>query len=65
MLQKVDVFLSDESGAVTVDWVVLTAAIVGLGIGVMMEIGGSTENVGTRIAGDVSNLKVGYGSSLD
>jgi Flp pilus assembly pilin Flp len=65
MLQKVEVFLSDESGAVTVDWVVLTAAIVGLGIGVMMEIGGSTENVGTRIAADVSNLKVGYGSSLD
>lgn len=25
-------FLSDESGAVTVDWVVLTAAIVGLGL---------------------------------
>ncbi len=28
-------FLNDESGAVTVDWVVLTAAIVGLGIAVM------------------------------
>ena len=24
-------FINDESGAVTVDWVVLTAAIVGLG----------------------------------
>ena len=27
-------FRNDESGAVTVDWVVLTAAIVGLGIAV-------------------------------
>ena len=25
-------FVNDEAGAVTVDWVVLTAAIVGLGI---------------------------------
>ena len=25
-------FLNDETGAVTVDWVVLTAAIVGLGL---------------------------------
>ena len=30
MLQKVKSFLSSECGAVTVDWVVLTAAIVGL-----------------------------------
>ncbi|WP_371154799.1 hypothetical protein [Jannaschia sp. 2305UL9-9] len=28
-------FLSNESGAVTVDWVVLTAALVGLGLAVM------------------------------
>ena len=28
-------FKNDESGAVTVDWVVLTAAIVGLGMVVM------------------------------
>ncbi len=28
-------FTKDESGAVTVDWVVLTAAIVGLGIAVI------------------------------
>lgn len=25
-------FLADDSGAVTVDWVVLTAAVVGLGV---------------------------------
>jgi len=31
-------FVNDESGAVTVDWVVLTAAIVGLGIAVMASV---------------------------
>ena len=31
-------FANDEAGAVTVDWVVLTAAIVGLGIVVMTSI---------------------------
>jgi Flp pilus assembly pilin Flp len=33
-------FKNDESGAVTVDWVVLTAAIVGLGMVVMTTVGG-------------------------
>ena len=31
----INTFRNDESGAVTVDWVVLTAAIVGLGLAVM------------------------------
>lgn len=31
-MTKFSAFLNDESGAVTVDWVVLTAAIVGLGL---------------------------------
>ena len=31
-------FFSDENGAVTVDWVVLTAAIVGLGVVVITTI---------------------------
>lgn len=34
-------FKNDESGAVTVDWVVLTAAIVGLGIVVITSVQGS------------------------
>lgn len=33
-------FLDDEFGAVTVDWVVLTAAVVGLGISALVSIGG-------------------------
>jgi Flp pilus assembly pilin Flp len=31
-------FLASESGAVTVDWVVLTAAIVGLGVAVVSTV---------------------------
>lgn len=33
-------FLSNEDGAVTVDWVVLTGAIVGLGFAVIWSISG-------------------------
>ena len=43
-------FKNDESGAVTVDWVVLTAAIVGLGLVVMTSVGGGI----TDLSGDVS-----------
>lgn len=32
MFSKLKTFFAKEDGAVTVDWVVLTAAIVGLGI---------------------------------
>ncbi|SMH53060.1 Flp family type IVb pilin [Maritimibacter sp. HL-12] len=42
-------FKNDESGAVTVDWVVLTAAIVGLGIAVLMSVSGSTTDLADSI----------------
>jgi Flp pilus assembly pilin Flp len=47
-------FAKNESGAVTVDWVVLTAAIVGLGLVVMTSVGGSVTGLATDIAADVS-----------
>jgi Flp pilus assembly pilin Flp len=53
-------FRSDESGAVTVDWVVLTAAIVGLGIVVMTTVGGGIEELAGQIAADVGETKIGY-----
>ena len=38
-------FKTSEEGAITVDWVVLTAAIVGLGVAVVTIIaGGATDN---------------------
>ncbi|WP_071676137.1 pilus assembly protein [Nioella nitratireducens] len=42
-------FLNSESGAVTVDWVVLTAAIVGLGLAVMAVVSSGVEN----LSGDI------------
>lgn len=38
-------FLADESGAVTVDWVVLTAALVGLGLAVISVVSGGLEDL--------------------
>ena len=42
-------FASSEAGAVTVDWVVLTAAIVGLGLAVMAVISGGLQDVSNDI----------------
>lgn len=38
-------FIPDESGAVTVDWIVLTAAVVGLGAAVMTSVGKGTTDL--------------------
>lgn len=44
-------FRGDESGAVTVDWVVLTAAIVGLGIAVLSTVKTGVDD----LAGDIKD----------
>jgi Flp pilus assembly pilin Flp len=48
-------FLKDEDGAVTVDWVVLTAAVVALGIGAISAIGTSVDGLAGNIAGAVTS----------
>jgi Flp pilus assembly pilin Flp len=58
-------FVKDEDGAVTVDWVVLTAAVVALGIGAINLIDTSTTtlatDVGTSIgAGELSGTNLNY-----
>ena len=53
-MSKFSAFLKDEAGAVTVDWVVLTAAIVGLGLLVF-----------NFVRPAVSDLAQGIGSNLD
>lgn len=51
-------FHNDESGAVTVDWVVLTAAIVGLGLVVMTTVGTAVNKesakIGTELGGEIA-----------
>jgi Flp pilus assembly pilin Flp len=49
-------FAADESGAVTVDWVVLTAAIVGLGLAVMTVVSGGVETLSTDISDDLAAM---------
>ncbi len=44
-------FRNDEDGAVTVDWVVLTAAIVGLGIATLAAVSGGVQD----LSGDISS----------
>ncbi|WP_172296461.1 Flp family type IVb pilin [Pseudoruegeria sp. HB172150] len=51
-------FERDEDGAVTVDWVVLTAAIVGLGIAVLTTVGGATADYSETIGSVLSEQGV-------
>ena len=46
-------FQKDEDGAVTVDWVVLTAAVVGLGLVVMGAISPAISSLSNNIADNI------------
>jgi len=52
-------FSKDEDGAVTVDWVVLTAAVVGLGIAGVTTVRGGVDTLATNISTGVSGTTVG------
>jgi Flp pilus assembly pilin Flp len=51
-------FRKDEEGAVTVDWVVLTAAIVGMGVAVMATVKNGTTNVANKISQGLGQVDV-------
>ena len=51
-------FRDDEAGAVTVDWVVLTAAIVGLGIAVMAAVSNGLDSLSGKIETQLSSQTV-------
>ncbi len=53
-------FFRDDAGAVTVDWVVLTGAIVGLGILVIIPIGFSAGNSASAVSTSIATSNVGY-----
>jgi Flp pilus assembly pilin Flp len=48
-------FLRDEDGAVTVDWVLLTAAVAFLSIPAVGMIGGALQTGADTVATDVEN----------
>jgi len=54
-MEMIKSFAKSESGAVTVDWVVLTAAIVGLGLAVMAVVSGGIEDLSTNISDTLTN----------
>ncbi|WP_095588258.1 Flp family type IVb pilin [Actibacterium ureilyticum] len=54
-------FHNDESGAVTVDWVVLTAAIVGLAIAVIASVRTGVNTLASNISTEVSTITVDNG----
>ncbi|MEP5730609.1 MAG: hypothetical protein ABJL67_14695 [Sulfitobacter sp.] len=49
MTKYIKSFIRSEDGAVTVDWVVLTAAVVSLAVVVIFAIQGSTDDVGDGV----------------
>ena len=51
-------FAKNQDGAVTVDWVVLTSAIVGLGIAVMLSVGNSTLALSDQITAYMDSTDV-------
>jgi len=61
-------FANDESGAVTVDWVVLAGAVVALAIGVVATVesglGTAATNVGLQLEGAVSSTAIGTDQDL-
>tara|TARA_R110002124_G_scaffold95735_5_gene240010 strand:+ start:857 stop:1039 length:183 start_codon:yes stop_codon:yes gene_type:complete len=59
MLRKFLRFRKAQSGAVTVDWVVLTAAVVGLAAVIVLTIHDGGESVGDRTGSWLSTRPVG------
>lgn len=53
-------FCTGDSGAVTVDWVVLSAAVIGLGLLVLIPIAFSADSVSTRVGNFITDLDAGY-----
>lgn len=60
MLEPLKNFETEEDGAVTVDWVVLTAAVVGFGMLVLVPVAFSTDSASDRVGGYIEGVDVGY-----
>ena len=64
MLKTIKVFVfEDESGVVTVDWVVLTAGLVGMAMLVLIPIAYSTDSLSQGVGGYISSTEIGAAST--
>ncbi len=64
MIKFIKNFRKDEDGAVTVDWVVLTAAIVGLAAVAYSAIGEGTESIADAVGSTLSGATVASSINL-
>ncbi|MCL4188223.1 MAG: hypothetical protein KJZ85_11495 [Rhodobacteraceae bacterium] len=60
MLELLGRFARDEAGAVTIDWVVLCAAMVGIGVMMVSFVGTATSNLSSSTGGYISGIQVGF-----
>ncbi len=51
-------FLSEDDGAVTVDWVVLTAGLVGLGLATMAVVSSGTEDLSRDVGTELTGISI-------
>jgi Flp pilus assembly pilin Flp len=58
MNEYLKTFIRNEDGAVTVDWVVITAAVVGLGVGVVTTLLAANNSVGSRVASSMNAAQI-------
>ena len=58
MIKFIKNFRKDEDGAVTVDWVVLTAAVVGLGVAGVASVKGGVDSLAGSISSGVADETV-------
>ncbi|NOD62609.1 MULTISPECIES: hypothetical protein [unclassified Ruegeria] len=63
MLRFINRFKSDEAGAVTVDWVVLTAVLIGLSGATFFVISSSVDGLGGNVNEAMSTSVVSTGSN--
>lgn len=58
MINILTSFAKNESGAVTVDWVVLTASVAGLAVGVILSLSSSSTNFAANISEQIEQYEV-------
>lgn len=58
MKQQITSFLSDDSAAVTVDWVVLSAALVGVAVAAILVFNDGTRNLATSLSESLGEQEI-------
>lgn len=59
MIELLWAFWDDDAGTTTVEWVVLSAAVIGLGMVVLLPVAFNTENATQNIADYIETAPIG------